>query len=165
MAGNLVVVIMSFKRIPEVIGVIFGYAFRLMAPVGDFAGAAIAVTIRSGFARGIYSNEAGLGTAPIAHAAVITDHPVRQGLWSIIEVFIDTIIICSMTAFCVLISGVWKFPEAMNNPSGLTTIAFSNNLGNIGGVIVIISLLLFVVSTIIVLVWYGEKYAEFLLHL
>lgn len=161
----LVIVIMNFKGIPEVIGVIFGYAFRPMAPVGGFAGAAIAATIRSGFARGIYSNEAGLGTAPIAHAAAITDHPVRQGLWSIIEVFIDTIIICSMTAFCVLISGVWKFPEAMNNPSGLTTIAFSHSLGNIGGVIVTISLLLFVVSTIIVLIWYGEKQAEFLFGL
>jgi len=161
----LVIVIMNFKGIPEVIGLIFGYAFRPMAPVGGFAGAAIAATIRWGFARGIYSNEAGLGTAPIAHAAAITDHPVRQGFWSIVEVFIDTIIICSMTAFCVLISGVWKLPEAMNNPSGLTTVAFTNTLGNTGGVIVTISLLLFVVSTIIVLIWYGEKQAEFLFGL
>jgi AGCS family alanine or glycine:cation symporter len=158
----LVIVIMNLKEIPGVIGLIFGYAFRPMAAVGGFTGAAVAATVRWGFARGIYSNEAGLGTAPIAHAAAIVDHPVRQGFWSIIEVFIDTIVICSMTAFCVLTSGVWKLPDAMSNPAGLTALAFRNSLGSAGGVLVTISLLLFVISTIIVLVWYGEKQAEFL---
>ncbi|SCY75705.1 alanine/glycine:cation symporter family protein [Alkaliphilus peptidifermentans] len=159
------VIMLNFRQIPSVIGLIFTHAFRPMAPVGGFAGAVIASTIRWGFARGVYSNESGLGTAPIAHASAITDHPVRQGLWSVAEVFVDTIVICSATAFAVLVSGVWTSPGAMDNASGLTAIAFSNALGNVGGMIVTISLLLFVISTIVVLIYYGEKQAEFLLGL
>ncbi|MCI4060675.1 alanine:cation symporter family protein, partial [Bacillus cereus] len=79
-----------------------------------FAGAALAETVRWGFARGLYSNEAGMGTAPIAHAAAKTDHPVRQGFWSVIGIVIDTLIICTTTAFIVLSSGVWTGKNASN---------------------------------------------------
>jgi len=161
----IIVVLINFAKIPEVLGLIFGYAFRPMAPVGGFAGAAIVATIRWGFARGVYSNEAGLGTAPIAHAAAATDHPVRQGLWAMTGIIIDTIVVCSATAFVVLSSGVWKNPGAMENASGLPAEAFSQYFGQFGSYLVTISLIFFVVSTIIVLTYYGEKQAEFLFGL
>lgn len=89
----------------------------LLQLTGGFAGGALAETIRWGFARGLYSNEAGMGTAPIAHAAAMTDHPVRQGFWSVIGIVIDTLIICTTTAFVVLASGVWTGKDASNDPA------------------------------------------------
>lgn len=161
----LVIVAINYQQIPNIFSMIFGYAFKPMAAVGGFSGAAISATIRWGFARGLYSNEAGLGTAPIAHATAVTDHPVRQGLWGIAEMFVDTIVICTATALAVLSSGVWKAQDAMDNAAGLTTEAFSVSFGRLGGGIVTISLLMFVISTVIVLIYYGEKQAEFLFGL
>ncbi len=161
----IIILFMNLDKVPEVFGLIFGHVFTPMAPVGGFAGAAIAAAIRWGFARGVYSNEAGLGTAPIAHAAATTDHPVRQGIWAMSGIIIDTLIICSATAFVVLSSGVWKAPGAMDNPSGLTALAFTENFGAIGGNLVTLSLVFFVISTVITLVYYGEKQAEFLFGL
>ena len=161
----LIIVLLNIAKLPEVISLIFVHAFKPAAAVGGFAGAAIAATIRWGFARGLYSNEAGLGTAPIAHAAAVVDHPARQGFWGIMEIFIDTIVICSATGFAILISGVWTMPGALDNPSGLTAQAFTNSVGSIGGMIVTVSLLMFVYSTLIVLIYYGEKQGEFLFGL
>ena len=161
----IIVTLINFTEIPSAIGMIFAYAFQPMSAVGGFAGSAIAVSIRWGFARGLYSNEAGLGTAPIAHATATVDHPVRQGFWGIMEVFLDTIVICSATAFAILTSGVWTLEGAAANPSALSAMAFTDAIGGIGGAIVTISLLLFVVSTLIVLIYYGEKQAEFIFGL
>lgn len=161
LVGAAVIVIMNIGQLPGVFGLIFGSAFKPMAAVGGFAGSTIAFSIRQGFARGLYSNEAGVGTAPIAHAAASVDHPVRQGLWGIMEVFIDTVVICTATAFVVLITGVWQ-AEGITDPGALTTMAFSQSLGSFGGVLVSLALIMFVLSTIPVLCYYGEKQAEFL---
>ncbi|TMU84994.1 sodium:alanine symporter family protein [Bacillus sp. BHET2] len=158
----LVILFMNMDAVPEFFRLILSNAFQPMSAMGGFAGVAVAETIRWGFARGLYSNEAGLGTAPIAHAAAQTDHPVRQGLWAIVGIVIDTIIVCTATAFVVLSSGVWTAENALDDPSALTTEAFSSYFGEFGGILVTISLLFFVLSTIIVIVFYGAKQAEFL---
>lgn len=164
--GALIIVLLNITKLPGVIGLIVSSAFTGTAAVGGFAGAAVSVAIRNGFARGLYSNESGLGTAPIAHATATTDHPVRQGLWGIMEVFLDTVVICSATAFAILITGVWKAPGISASSAGtMTTLAFSESFGKIGGSIVTISLLFFVISTLIVLIYYGEKQAEYLFGL
>ncbi|WP_050182440.1 alanine/glycine:cation symporter family protein [Domibacillus robiginosus] len=163
--AGLIIVAMNFSQLPEVIDLIFSYALQPMSAVGGFAGAAVAETIRWGFARGLYSNEAGLGTAPIAHAAATTDHPVRQGFWAVMGIVIDTLIICSTTAFVVLSSGVWTREGAADNPAALTTIAFQEYFGYTGSLIVTISLIFFVLSTIIVVIFYGSRQAEFLFGL
>lgn len=161
----LYIVLMNIDKMPGVIALIFSYAFKPTAALGGFAGSAVAATVRWGVARGVYSNEAGMGTAPIAHAAAVNDHPVRQGFWAIFEVIVDTLIICSMTAFVVLSSGIWSSPEAIANPSGMPAAAFGHYFGSIGSMIVTASLLLFVLSTVIVIIFYGEKQAEFLFGL
>lgn len=163
--AGLVIVLMNISEIPNVLSLIFSYAFEPMAAFGGFAGAAVAETIRWGFARGLYSNEAGLGTAPIAHAAAQTDHPVRQGFWAVIGIVIDTLIICSTTAFVVLSSGVWTADGAMDDPAALTTIAFREYFGYTGSLLVTISLIFFVLSTIIVIIFYGSRQAEYLFGL
>ncbi|WP_214699343.1 MULTISPECIES: sodium:alanine symporter family protein [unclassified Exiguobacterium] len=163
--AGLVIVLMNLSEIPDVLRLIFSYAFEPMAAFGGFAGAAVAETIRWGFARGLYSNEAGLGTAPIAHAAAQTDHPVRQGFWAVIGIVIDTLIICSTTAFVVLSSGVWTADGAMEDPAALTTIAFREYFGYTGSLLVTISLIFFVLSTIIVIIFYGSRQAEYLFGL
>ncbi|MGM8213227.1 alanine/glycine:cation symporter family protein [Virgibacillus sp. W0430] len=162
LAGAFIIVLMNINMVGEVLGLIFGYAFQPMAAAGGFGGAVVAQAIRWGFARGVYSNEAGVGTAPIAHAAATTDHPVRQGLWALAEVVIDTIVVCSATAFVILSTGVWKAEGASEDAVALTSVAFSEGLGTFGGYVVTIALLFFVVSTVIVLSYYGEKQAEFL---
>ncbi|MGM0751961.1 MAG: alanine/glycine:cation symporter family protein [Bacillota bacterium] len=158
----LVILFMNIDAVPEFFSLILSNAFQPMSAMGGFAGVAVAETIRWGFARGLYSNEAGLGTAPIAHAAAQTDHPVRQGLWAIVGIVIDTIIVCTATAFVVLSSGVWTAENALDDPSALTTEAFTSYFGEFGGILVTISLIFFVLSTIIVIVFYGAKQAEFL---
>ncbi|WP_327808600.1 sodium:alanine symporter family protein [Bacillus badius] len=163
--GALIIVILNINQVPAVISLIFSYAFQPMSAVGGFAGVAVAETVRWGFARGLYSNEAGLGTTPIAHAAAQTDHPVRQGFWAIIGIVIDTLVVCSATAFVVLSTGVWKQEGALADPAALTTIAFRENFGAFGSFLVTISLIFFVLSTIIVVVFYGSKQAEFLFNL
>jgi AGCS family alanine or glycine:cation symporter len=163
--GAMVIVIVNIAEVPRVLGLIFGYAFRPMSAVGGFAGSVVAASVRWGVARGVYSNEAGMGTAPMAHSSATNDHAVRQGFWGIFEIIVDTIIICSTTAFVVLSSGVWNAPGAMDNPSGLPAAAFTDFYGPIGGTVVTLSLLLFVVSTLIVIIFYGEKQAEFLFGL
>ena len=163
--GALLILILSISQLPSVLSLIFKYAFTPAAPIGGFGGAAIATVVRWGFARGVYSNEAGVGTAPIAHAAATTDHPVRQGIWAMVGILIDTIIVCTATAYVVLASGVWTDEGAAENASGLSAAGFEEFLGPAGGMIVTISLIFFVISTIIVLSWYGEKQAEFLFGL
>ncbi|PPA68861.1 alanine/glycine:cation symporter family protein [Jeotgalibacillus proteolyticus] len=163
--GALVILFMNLNMLPEFFSLIFSNAFSPAPVIGGFAGAAIVDVIRWGFARGLYSNEAGLGTAPMAHAAATTDHPVRQAFWAIGGIVVDTMIICTATAFVVLSSGVWTNENAYENTNGLTTIAFASYFGNVGSILVTVSLIFFVISTILVVIFYGAKQAEFLFGL
>lgn len=156
--GALFIVLSNITHIGEALGLIFSSAFTGTAAVGGFAGSTVAMAMRRGVSRGVFSNEAGLGSAPIAHAAATTDHPVRQGLWGIFEVFMDTIIICTLTALSIMMSGVWSSGAT---GSALTTAAFESVIP-FGGYIVSIGILLFAFSTILGWAYYGEKCIEFI---
>ncbi len=157
--GGLIIIFANIAKVPAAFGLIFASAFTGKAAVGGFAGATIAQAIRFGIARGVFTNEAGLGSAPIAHAAATTDHPVRQGLWGVFEVFADTIIICSITALAIITSGVW---ESGMTGAALTTAAFDASIPG-GGYIVSVGIVLFAFSTIIGWEYYGERCLEYLL--
>ncbi|MCP4709619.1 MAG: sodium:alanine symporter family protein, partial [Planctomycetes bacterium] len=113
--GGLSIVFYNYEQIPAVFGMIVKYAFAPMPAVGGFAGAGIMIAIQQGMSKGLYSNEAGQGTAPMAHATADTAHPFQQGVWGAFEVFVDTIIICSITAFAILTTGVLTGPEKMTD--------------------------------------------------
>lgn len=104
--AGLILFIFNYEKIPEVFGMIFKYAFAPAPAVGGFAGTVVRTAIKEGMAKGMLSNEAGLGTAPMAHATANTKHPFQQGIWGAFEVFIDTIVICTITSFAVLSTGV-----------------------------------------------------------
>ncbi|WP_313757243.1 sodium:alanine symporter family protein [Tissierella sp.] len=160
--GALVITIINIGELPSIIVLIFKGAFTPMAAAGGFTGAAIAQAIKNGVARGTYSNEAGMGTASIAHAAAVTDHPVRQAFWGIFEIIVDTLMVCTMTAMVVLTTGLWKTVPS-SDAASIPARAFQQLLGEgLGGGIVTFSITLFVLSTIIVIVFYGEKQAEYL---
>ena len=157
----LFVVMIHIDQIPSVISHVLVEAFTDTAAVGGFAGATIMLTIRSGISRGVFSNESGLGSAPIAAAAAQTKHPVTQALVSMTQTFIDTIIICSMTGFAILVSGV--LPTGLTGAT-LTQKAFETALpGQWGGIVVSIGLIFFAYSTILGWSYYGEKSVEYLL--
>ncbi|MCR1933476.1 sodium:alanine symporter family protein [Clostridium tepidum] len=162
---SIIILLFNITKLPNAFALIFKGAFTPQAAVGGFGGATLAQALRWGTARGTYSNEAGMGSAPIAHSAAVTDHPVRQAFWGIFEIMVDTIIICTLTALVVITTGMWNTvpgSEAASMPS----MAFQNVFGKaFGGAIVSISLLLFVLSTIIVIVYYCEKQAEALFGL
>lgn len=159
--GALLILIISFREIPSAILLILKQAFTPTAASGGFLGAGIMLTIRMGVARGIFSNESGLGSSPIAAAAAQTKDPVTQALVSMTQTFIDTIVICSMTGLVLIVTGVWN-----NGKTGaeLTSIAFSQGLpGEWGNLIVALGLILFAYSTILGWCYYGEKSIEYLL--
>jgi AGCS family alanine or glycine:cation symporter len=160
MIGAIVILVTSAGQIPAAFALIFSEAFTGTAAVGGFAGSTIMMAARFGVARGVFSNEAGLGSAPIAHAAATTDSAARQGLWGIFEVFADTLVICSMTALSILVTGVWQSGET---GAALTTAAFNHGLPGPGGIIVAVGILLFAFSTILSWSYYGERCAEYLL--
>lgn len=162
---GFIIIFMNITVVPEVIMLVIEKAFKPDAAIGGGVAAALAQSIRWGFARGIYSNEAGMGTSSIAHAAAKTDHPVRQAFWGVTEIIIDTLIICSTTAFVVLVSGVYKAEDAAENAGALTSRAFGDAYGTMGNILVSTSLIFFVISTIIVIIFYGSRMAEFLFGL
>ena len=158
----LVIILLNAGKVPGVFLMIFEHAFSPTAAMGGFAGASIAATLRWGVSRGCYSNEAGMGTAAIAHAAAVTDHPARQAMWGVFGMMMDTMIICTTTALVVLVTGVWTMVPAAE-AGAMPSMAFQQLLGEgLGGGIVTICLMLFVISTIIVVIFYGEKQAEYL---
>ncbi len=160
MAGSIVILLLHMDQIPGAFALVFEKAFSPTAASGGFAGAGVMLAIRMGVARGIFSNESGLGSAPIAAAAAKTKHPVTQALVSMTQTFIDTLIVCTMTGLVIIISGVW---DSGKNGAELTTAAYSNTaLGPFGGLIVTLSLILFAYSTIIGWSYYGEKAMEYL---
>jgi AGCS family alanine or glycine:cation symporter len=161
LVGGILLLVMHADRIPGAFGLVFDGAFNGAAAAGGFAGATIMMAMRFGIARGLFSNEAGLGSAPMVHAAAETDHPVRQGLYGIFEVFVDTILICTTTGLVVLVSGNW---QGGLTGAALSAQAFSSGLpGTWGGIIVTTGLVLFAFSTLIGWSYYGETGAVYLL--
>ncbi len=157
--AGLVSLALNVDAIPHALGLVFSHAFTPVAAEGGFAGAAVWAAIRFGVARGIFSNEAGLGSAPIAHAAAQTKDPVRQGLIAMLGTFIDTIIVCTITGLVVISTGVWSSGES---GAALTSAAFSHSLPGIGHYVVSFALAIFAFTTIIGWSFYGERCVEFL---
>ena len=157
----VVILVMNYDKIGGAFGLIFYHAFTPIAAGGGFAGAAIAAAIRYGVARGVFSNESGLGSAPIAAAAAKTNVPAKQALVSMTQTFIDTLLVCTMTALIILISPYWH--EGVS-AGVLTMQSFTYHLGTVGGYIVIIATVLFAFSTILGWSYYGEKAIEFIFN-
>jgi AGCS family alanine or glycine:cation symporter len=158
--GAFFTLIAFAPRLPHAFYLIFVGAFNPSAITGGVAGMTVARAIRYGFARGAYSNEAGTGTAAVFHATAQTSEPVRQGLIASLDVFIDTIIICSLTAFAVLATGVWNTGITS---TAMTAAAFNAALPKYGGLIVAASSLLFGYSSLIAVPYYGEISFKYLL--
>ena len=158
--GCLIIILSHLSAVPGIFALIFKDAFTGKAALGGTAGGSVMLALRWGMARGLYSNEAGMGSAPIVHAAAITDHPVRQGFWGVISVFFDTVVIGTITALVLLVSGIWQ--RSGLEATAMPAQAFSEFYGAAGGVLVSLSLLLFVISTIYVIAFYGEKLAMYL---
>ncbi|HLR01759.1 MAG TPA: sodium:alanine symporter family protein [Virgibacillus sp.] len=155
--AGLIVMILNINIVPEAFGVIFKYAFTGEAAAGGAVGAAI----RFGIARGLFSNEAGLGSAPIAAAAAKTDMPGRQALVSMTQVLFDTFFVCSITGVTIVMSGDWQ--GATTDSAGLLTAsAFGTLLGDVGPYMVTFGLLFFASSTILGWSYYGEKCFQYL---
>lgn len=157
--GSLWVIGVHYRQLPEALQLIVTNAFTGTAVSGGFAGAAVWAAIRFGVARGIFSNEAGLGSAPIAHAAARTEGPVEQGIIAMLGTFIDTLIICTMTALVIVLTGAWQSGET---GAALSTLAFNTALPGWGGYIVTFGLIVFAFTTILGWSYYGERCAEFL---
>ena len=159
LVAGLLVLVLNAGEIPDAIALIIKHAFTPVAATGGFAGAAVWAAIRFGVARGIFSNEAGLGSAPIAHAAATTTSPVRQGTIAMLGTFIDTIIICTITGLVIVVSGAWTGGE---NGASLTAAAFESSLPGFGGYIVTFGITLFAFTTLLGWSFYGEKCVEYL---
>ncbi|MCI8678617.1 MAG: sodium:alanine symporter family protein [Lawsonibacter sp.] len=160
-AAGIVVILMRLPDIPGVFAAIFTSAFSFEAVGGGVFGYAIMVAMKNGFARGVFSNEAGLGSAPIAHAASSAQEPAEQAIWGVFEVFFDTIVICSITAFTVLLSGFELGEAALSGyaSKGAAAVAAFNSIlpGTLGGTIIQLSLVFFALSTILSWSYYGER--------
>lgn len=157
--GTLTVILFNIEEIPATLALIFTSAFSPTAAVGGFAGASIRMAIQNGVARGVFSNESGLGSAPIAAAAAKTNEPVEQGLISMTGTFIDTLIICTLTGLTILVTGVWSGDL---NGVALTQSAFSTVFSYFGPSLLTIFLVLFAFTTILGWNYYGERCFEFL---
>jgi AGCS family alanine or glycine:cation symporter len=157
----VVSVVLSYDKIPAVFSLIFKEAFNFRAAGGGVAGYGIMTAMHYGFSRGVFSNEAGLGSAPIAHAASSTKDPVKQGLWGMFEVFFTTIIICTLSGIVVLSSGLWN--TGAYQGSALSIAAFDKVLPGVGGIGVTIATIFFALSTILGWAYYGEVCVQYLI--
>jgi len=156
--AGLLVLAVNAPAVPGAFALVFSSAFTPTAAQGGFAGAAVWAAIQFGVARGIFSNEAGLGSAPIAHAAATTRSPVHQGLIGMLGTFIDTLVICSITGLAIIASGAWTSGET---GAALSSLAFDSALPG-GGLLVAISLGLFAFTTLLGWSYYGERCVEYL---
>lgn len=159
-SGAVIILVTYRHLIPESLGTIIAGSFSGTAAAGGFAGAGVAQALRYGVSRGVFTNEAGLGSASIAHAAAQTDHPAKQGTWGIMEVFIDTHLICTMTALVLMVTGAWT--SGLEGAS-MTVEAFNRGIPfDGGGFIVSIGLVFFAFSTLISWSYYGEKCFQYI---
>lgn len=158
--ATLALLIVNAHQLLPTLALVVKSAFTPSAALGGFAGASVRAAIQNGIARGVFSNESGLGSAPIAAAAAKSDQPVEQGLISMIGTFIDTIIICSLTGLSILVTGQWTVEGLQGAP--LTQAAFATLLGSPGALALTFSLVLFAFTTILGWSYYGERCFEFL---
>ena len=167
MAG-VAVLALRIGEVPGALMTILKSAFSMEAVGGGVFGYGLMLAMRHGFARGVFSNEAGLGSAPIAHAASSTEEPVEQAIWGVFEVFVDTVIICTITGLTVILSGVYLVPGGLDSfgSNGTAAVAAFNTIlpGTLGGAIIHISLLFFSFSTILGWSYYGERCWGYLTH-
>ncbi len=152
--------IFNIDKVPAAFALIFKEAFNFRAAAGGTAGYGIMLAMHYGFSRGVFSNEAGLGSAPIAHAASSTKDPVSQGLWGMFEVFFTTIIICTLSALVILTTGIWNTGTAQG--AALSIASFNEIFPNVGGIIVTLATVFFALSTILGWAYYGEVSMEYL---
>lgn len=160
LTAGILVIFANLSEVPQAIALVVKSAFTGTAATGGFAGAAVALAIEKGIARGVFSNEAGLGSAPIAHAAAESNNPVQQGCVAMLGTFIDTLVICSVTGLAIVVTGVWSGEAkgtAMSQAAFATVLPF-------GEQIVALSLALFAFTTILGWSYYGERCAEFLFN-
>jgi alanine or glycine:cation symporter, AGCS family len=157
--GALIIILANVDQIPSALMTIVSHAWTGSAAAGGFAGSTVMMAIQFGVARGLFSNEAGLGSAPIAHAAAKTNDPVGQGMIAMLGTFIDTIVVCSMTALVIIMTGVWTSGET---GVVLTTQAFESGFSQGGGVVVTLALMLFAFTTLLGWSYYGERCTEYL---
>jgi AGCS family alanine or glycine:cation symporter len=161
-SAALWVIIGNIGQVPGLISQIFYDAFNGSAAVGGFTGVAVSQVIIQGVRRACFSNEAVLGSAPIAHAAASTKEPVREGVVALLEPFIDTVVICTMTALVILISGAWQDASGIEGVE-LTARAFNSAISGFGTYFVPVAVLLFAYSTLISWSYYGEQATEYML--
>ena len=157
--GAMFIILMNISEVPAALAFIVKQAFNPTAATGGFAGASVMLAIRMGVARGVFSNESGLGSAPIAAAAAQTKHPVSQAMVSMTQTFIDTVIVCTMIGLVLILTNTW---DSGKTGAELTTMAFQTGIPG-GAYIVTIGLILFAYSTILGWSYYGEKSIEYLL--
>ncbi|MGB1333378.1 MAG: alanine/glycine:cation symporter family protein [Porticoccaceae bacterium] len=157
--ATLIILVMHLSEIPAALALIVDSAFNGTAATGGFAGATVMLALRMGVSRGIFSNESGLGSAPIAHAAAETNSPVRQGTIAMLGTFIDTLIICTMTGLVLIVSGVWTSDL---QGAAMTLMVFDSTLP-FGGNILSLCIALFAFTTMLGWSYYGERCAQFLL--
>lgn len=158
--ASVIVLAMHFDQILPTLALVLKSAFSPAAAAGGFAGATVQQAIQRGIARGVFSNESGLGSAPIAAAAAKSDNPVEQGLISMTGTFIDTLIICTLTGLTILVTGQWSVAGLSGAP--LTQAAFASVFGQPGAIALTLSLVLFAYTTILGWSYYGERCIEFL---
>lgn len=159
-AGTVILVLTVDRIVPSLL-LVFRHAFTPTAASGGFLGAALMTTVRMGVARGVFSNESGLGSAPIAAAAAQTRHPVAQAMVSMTQTFIDTLVVCTFTGLVILNTGVWR--QGVTG-AALTTEAFRTVLpGELGAIVVAVSLMFFAYTTLLGWSYYGEKALQYLL--
>ncbi|HEP1813735.1 TPA: sodium:alanine symporter family protein [Streptococcus suis] len=158
--ASVTVLALHWEQLLPTLALVFKSAFTPAAAVGGFAGATVQQAIQRGIARGVFSNESGLGSAPIAAAAAKSDNPVEQGLISMTGTFIDTLIICTLTGLTILVTGQWSIEGLAGAP--LTQAAFASVFGQPGALALTISLVLFAYTTILGWSYYGERCIEFL---
>lgn len=158
LGGGLAVLALRAQAVPQALELIFTCALSPSAALGGGCGWTVAQAMRYGVARGVFTNEAGLGTSAMAHGAAQVDHPGRQGMWGIFEVFLSTLVVCTVTALVILVSGVYhpRSPGALTG-APLTAAAFSSVLGPAGGGMVALSLLLFAFTSILGWSCYGRQ--------
>ena len=160
--SSLLALIVNIEKVPAAFALIFKEAFNFKAAAGGTAGYGIMLAMHYGFSRGIFSNEAGLGSAPIAHAASSTKSSVQQGLWGMFEVFFTTIVICTLSALVILTTGIWESGTVQG--AALSIASFNLILPGAGGIIVTLATVFFALSTIFGWAYYGEVSMEFLSH-
>lgn len=149
----------NYRQLPAAFGVIFHSAFRFRSAAGGVLGYTFANAVRFGVSRGIFTNEAGLGSAPIAHGSAAAESPVKQGMWGIFEVFFDTVVMCTLTALVILTSGLW---DSGLNGAALTTAAFSSAIGKYASGFIAVSTAFFALASMLGWYYYGVCCLQYL---